>query len=296
MPRPTVTREPARAEPEPVDVVRDDSRRVTSAPDALAVEEPLEIRLDGWRWLVTMRTPGDDADLIVGLLASEGVIASADEVDAILFSRHPEEPDTANLADVHLRRPLAELQARLARNQIVASSSCGLCGASVIDAVLKECTPVQPGPEVSAATIARLPATLAEAQPMFRATGGVHAAALFDATGALLVAREDIGRHNATDKALGWRLREGDAAHAPAVVLLVSGRASFEIVQKAVVARVPIVAAVSAPSSLAVALARRAGMTLAGFVRGGEVKLYSGAERVRTSDHAAHSTAARTRA
>jgi FdhD protein len=276
MSAPTIVREPGRAPATPVDVVRARGGGSTSTTDAVAVEEPLEIRLNGWRWLVTMRTPGDDADLIVGLLAAEGAITRADEIERILFTRHPDEPDLANVADVHVRRPLDELQRRLGRNHPLASASCGLCGASTIEAIRKHTPAVPPGPAVTAHALATLPEALVGTQAVFRATGGLHAAALFDRDGALLAAREDIGRHSATDKVLGWQLRT--AAAAP--ILLVSGRASFEIVQKALVARVPILAAVSAPSSLAVALARAGGMTLVGFLRGRTMNVYTAPERV----------------
>lgn len=294
MSHPTVVREPARDVGAAIDLLRVTAGAIERATDTLAVEEPLEIRLNGWRWMVTMRTPGDDTDLIVGLLASEGVIASAAEVETILFTRHPDEPELANVADAHLTHPLGALQARLTRHQSLTSSSCGLCGASAIAAILTRHPSLPPGPRVDGAVLARLPERLTEAQPGFRTTGGLHAAALFDGDGTLLVAREDIGRHNATDKALGWRLRATPAAAAaapapaagpaaaaaPAAILLVSGRASFEIVQKALAARIPIVAAVSAPSSLAVTLARQAGLTLAAFVRGGQFNLYAGSDRV----------------
>jgi FdhD protein len=281
MPKPTVVREPTRVLGSEVDVLKVARGSTANAVDSVAVEEPLEIRLGGWRWTVTMRTPGDDADLVIGLLASEGVIASATDVSAVLFTRHPEEPDLANVADVHLTASLDEVRTRLERHQALMSSSCGLCGKSTVEAILVRRPALPPGPTVDAAILAALPQRLAEAQPAFRSTGGLHAAALFDAAGHLLAAREDIGRHNATDKVLGWRLRAG-AAGDDAAVLVVSGRASFEIVQKALVASIPIVAAVSAPSSLAVALARDANMTLAGFVRGDTLNVYAGAERVRT--------------
>ncbi len=302
---PTVVREPARDTGAAVDLQRVTGDAIESATDTVAVEEPLEIRLNGWRWMVTMRTPGDDADLIVGLLASEGVITSAAEVEAILFTRHPDEPELANVADVAAHTPARRAASAAHPHQSFTSSSCGLCGASAIEAILAHRPPVPPGPGVAAGMLAELPERLVAGQPLFRKTGGLHAAALFDSEGTLLVAREDIGRHNATDKALGWRLRAAQAATAAtpagagapaetAAILLVSGRASFEIVQKALAGRIPIVAAVSAPSNLAVTLARQAGLTLAGFVREGRFNLYAGGDRVVTAvDDAAldaHST------
>ncbi len=280
--QPTIVREPQCALGTDVEIDRTTGGTTTRATDVVAVEEPLEIRLHGWRWLVTMRTPGDDADLIVGLLASEGVIAAASDVESVVFTRHPEEPELANVADVQLVHGLGEVQARLARNQVLAASSCGLCGKSAIEALLARSTALPDRPALDPAVLTRIPQLLAGAQPSFRATGGLHAAALVDATGGLLVAREDVGRHNAVDKALGWRLRAGDAGRG-ACVLVVSGRASFEIVQKALAARIPAVAAVSAPSSLAVALARDANLTLAGFVRDGGYNTYAGAARLRAA-------------
>jgi FdhD protein len=278
MPAPTIARETGGEPVLAAELWRVDAAALTAATDALAVEEPLEIHLNGWRWLVTMRTPGADADLVLGMLASEGVIARADEVASIVFRRHPDEPDIANVVDVQLDAPVAELTRRLARHQTVAATSCGLCGASSVAAILQHHAPVAPGPTIEAAVLAALPAALATAQTAFQATGGLHAAGLFDTTGRLLAAREDVGRHNAVDKVIGWRLRQEPRPEGS--ILLVSGRASFEIVQKALAAAIPIVAAVSAPSSLAVALARDAGMTLAGFVRNGTCNVYSGPERL----------------
>ncbi len=276
---PTIVRETLAEPTVTADVVRVGAGAATPAVDALAVEEPLEIELNGWRWLVTMRTPGDDVDLVLGMLASEGAIASAREVESIVFRRHPDEPDRANVVDVRITRPVGEIRDRLARNHALASTSCGLCGASSIAAVLRERPPVPPGPEVDMELLGALPERLRAAQPVFQATGGLHGAALFDAAGGLLAAREDVGRHNAVDKVVGWRLRTKPRPETP--ILLVSGRASFEIVQKALAAAIPIVAAVSAPSSLAVALAEESGMTLAGFVRDGACNVYAGHGRLR---------------
>jgi formate dehydrogenase accessory protein FdhD len=286
MPGPTIARETA-SEPalraEVWRMVADGA--TTPTTDALAVEEPLEIHLNGWRWLVTMRTPGADADLVLGMLASEGVVARADDVQSIVFRRHPEEPDLANVVDVQLEQPLPALRERLARHAAVASTSCGLCGAASVEAILKQRPPVAPGPTVDPRLLATLPRGLAAAQPTFRETGGLHAAALFDTGGRLLAAREDVGRHNAVDKVIGWRLRRDPRPDTP--ILLVSGRASFEIIQKAHAAAIPIVAAVSAPSSLAVAFARDAGMTLVGFVRNGACNVYTGLERVQVARQSA---------
>lgn len=282
---PTIVREPPRATGATVAIERRSGGRGTRATDLVAVEEPLEIHLNGWRWLVTMRTPGDDADLLLGLLASEGVIAGAADVESILFTRHPEEPDLANVAEVRLTAPLVELQARLARHQVLSGSSCGLCGKSAVEALLARHAPLADGPALAAAMLERIPDLLVASQPVFAATGGLHAAALLDRHGTVLAAREDIGRHNAVDKVLGWRLRAGGAGDA-AGVLVVSGRASFEIVQKALAAGLPAIAAISAPSSLAVTLARDANMTLVGFARDGGYNVYAGGTRLLPSTSA----------
>jgi FdhD protein len=277
---PKIVRETAGASALATEVVRVTGGDAAAAHDTVAVEEPLEIHLNGWRWLVTMRTPGSDVDLVVGMLASEGVITSVAEVEHVQFERHPEEPDVANVVSVHLAHSLGALQERLARHQSLAASSCGLCGASSVSAILQRRPPLAAGPVVDARVLSRLPARLLAAQAAFASTGGLHGAGLFDVDGALVLAREDVGRHNAVDKAIGACLRSG--APLPPI-LLVSGRTSFEIVQKALVAAIPIVAAVSAPSSLAVSLAAEAGMTLAGFVRDGGYNVYAGAERLRTA-------------
>jgi len=278
MSAPTIAREGVSEPTLETRIVRVSGGATAPATDVLAVEEPLEITLNGWRWLVTMRTPGADADLVLGLLASEGVIASAAEVSSVVFRRHPEEPERANVVDVQLARPLAEITRRLARNQTITSTSCGLCGASSVAAILQRHATMPPGPTVDPTVLAELPQRLASAQHGFQTTGGLHAAGLFDLAGTLLAAREDVGRHNAVDKVIGWRLCAAREA-APAI-MLVSGRASFEIVQKALAAAIPIVAAVSAPSSLAVALAEEAGMTLAAFVRDGAFNVYAGESRI----------------
>jgi FdhD protein len=292
---PTIVREPARAPGLEVDIDRAAGGTTTAARDVVAVEEPLEIWLNGWRWLVTMRTPGDDGDLIVGLLASEGVIDRAADVESIVFTRHPEEPDLANVADVRLGRAIEDLQARLARHQTMAVTSCGLCGKSAVEALLVNRPALPPGPFLDVALLAKIPALLAGAQPVFRTTGGLHAAALLDGAGTLLVAREDVGRHNAVDKVVGAALLHR-LLPLSRCVLQVSGRTSFEIVQKARRAGVPIVSAVSAPSSLAVLLARDGGQTLIGFARADALNVYCGAERVRAPAAAKATAAAATAA
>lgn len=258
-----------------------------TADDAVAAEEPLEIRL-AWgervqRLAVTMRTPGHDADLAVGFLAGEGVVQQpADVVEAF---HTPLQGGTAdpNVVVVRLAEGVRFDASRLERH-VYTTSSCGVCGKASLEAVRAIRGPDLPdGPRLAPETIHALPAALRRAQAAFDQTGGLHAAALFDAAGALLVVREDVGRHNAVDKVVGAFLRAGAGVPVESV-LLVSGRASFELVQKAVAAGIPILAAVGAPSSLAVDLAADAGLTLVGFVRDGRFNVYAGAQRVRLPD------------
>jgi FdhD protein len=247
--------------------------------DHLAVEEPLEIRLGGAALSVTMRTPGDDEELVAGFLFSEGVIAGADDLDVIARYRAAgAHPDDGNVMNVLLKGDVRVARERLRRN-FVASSSCGLCGKAMIEAIQSTQPPVRSDLVVPMERFPQLVRAMSQAQATFEQTGGLHAAALFDGDGRLLVLREDIGRHNAVDKAIGSMVL---ARRTPLDrhILLVSGRASFEIVQKALVARIPVLAAVSAPSSMAVQTARAADMTLVGFVRSGGFNVYSGAHRV----------------
>lgn len=236
------------------------------AEDEVAVEEPLEIRAGGRAIAITMRTPGDDEELALGFLHGEGLIADARAVG-------PPEDLAANTIEV--AGPLAHDPGE--RN-FYATSSCGICGKGAIEQVAVDAPRVTPGPVVERALLAALPGRIR--QPAFELTGGLHATGLFDATGELLRAREDVGRHNAMDKVLGWALREG-LIPLSGRVLCVSGRLSFELVQKAAVAGCPILVGVGAPSSLAIELAADRGMTLCGFARGGDVNVYTGAERVR---------------
>jgi FdhD protein len=257
---------------------------VSERADLLAAEEPLGIRIGGQAVSLTMRTPGDDIDLTAGFLFSEGIISSADDIASIRICDgsqcgHDHESGDAmgNIADVILRPGLATGL----RRSFLTSSACGVCGKASI-AELRV-----PGRfrleedlvQVPADVLAGLPDALRRAQRVFERTGGLHAAGLFSATGELLAVREDVGRHNAVDKIVGWALR-GRLLPLRGRLLLVSGRASFELVQKAVLAGVPVLAAVSAPSSLAAELADDAGLTLAGFVRGGSMNVYTGAGRV----------------
>jgi FdhD protein len=241
--------------------------------DLLAVEEPLEIRVRGEPLAVTMRTPGDDIELAAGFLAAEGVVSTAADIAEIKACGD-------NVADVTLAPGVELPAARLHRN-FLTTSACGVCGKDSIDSVrIQARYDVAGDPvRVSPKTLAALPGRLGRAQRVFASTGGLHAAGLFTAAGDLLAVREDVGRHNAVDKVIGWALL---ASRLPLAgcVLLVSGRASFELTQKALVAGIPVLAAVSAPSSLAADLAAGAGMTLVGFLRGSSMNVYTGAHRL----------------
>jgi len=264
------------------EVVRVRAGQASTSVDHVAAEEPLEIRLAGMSLAVTMRTPGDDEELVAGFLYSERVITHADDLDVIAPYRTSDSDAAAgNVMNVLLARNADVARERLRRN-FVASSSCGLCGKVTIDAIRAELPAVVSDLIVPSSIFHRLERSMGRAQATFERTGGLHAAGLFDADGTLIVLREDIGRHNAVDKVVGHMLlsrRMPLDRH----ILMVSGRASFEIMQKALMARVPIVAAVSAPSSLAVEMAAAADMTLVGFVRPGGFNIYAGAERVNLS-------------
>ena len=249
--------------------------RAEWSEDELAVEEPLEIRVRGRGISVTMRTPGHDDELAAGFLLTEGVISATKDICKISACERNEE---GNLVNVQLAAEVAVDFDQLTRH-VFASSSCGLCGKATIDAVAQQFPRVESDVRVSAALISSLPGRMRSSQASFDRTGGLHAAAIFDHQGELLVLREDIGRHNAVDKVLGWavlnRLLPLDRH-----VLLVSGRSSFEIMQKSLAGRIPIVAAVSAPSSLAVEFAESNGQTLIGFLRDNRMNVYAYAERV----------------
>jgi FdhD protein len=262
--------------------------RVSRREDELTVEEPLEIRVGGRALTVTMRTPGHDVELALGLLVSEGVVHARDDVIA---ARHcAGEPGTDgefNVLDVALARGVALPDS--ARHALTMTSACGLCGKDSIDAVrMRSVHDVRADRvTVDPAWLAGLPDRMRAAQSTFERTGGLHAAALVDIErDEFLVVREDIGRHNAVDKVVGWAVRE-DRLPLRGTALVLSGRGGFELVQKASMAGIPVVAAVSAPSSLAVALADEVGLTLAGFVRGGSMVVYSGDERIHAAS-AAH--------
>lgn len=250
--------------------------------DRLAVEEPLEIRLGGRRFTLTMRTPGHDEELAAGFLLAEGFINARGELGEIRRLRDAKGALDPNAIDVILNVPAAGLRERLQRNFTV-SSSCGICGKTSIEALERRIAPLASTVAIAMPALLRLPTMMREAQAIFAATGGLHAAALFsleraDAP-ALVVLREDVGRHNAVDKVVGYALAH-DMIPLASHVLMVSGRLSFELVQKAAAAGVPILCAVSAPSSLAVELAEELGMTLVGFLREPNFNVYSRSERI----------------
>ncbi|MFG2503790.1 formate dehydrogenase accessory sulfurtransferase FdhD [Streptomyces sp. NPDC048441] len=251
-------------------------------PDTLAAEEPMEIRVGGRALTVTMRTPGDDFDLAAGFLVSEGVLHAADEVAGIRYcaGATADGGNTYNVVDVGLAPGVAAPDASLERN-FYTTSSCGLCGKASLDAVRTSAAwSVADDPlRVGAKDLAALPERLRAAQRVFDSTGGLHAAGLFTADGEMLCLREDVGRHNAVDKVVGHALRSG-LLPLRGTVLMVSGRASFELVQKALMAGIPMLAAVSAPSSLAADLADENGLTLVGFLRGASMNVYTGTERL----------------
>jgi len=259
----------------------------TERSETLAVEEPLEIRVGRAPLTVTMRTPGSDVELAQGFLLTEGVIGAREDVQRAQFCAGADRGEGAdgvnsyNVLDVTLAPGVAAPDPGVTRN-FYTTSSCGVCGKSSLETVrlTSRHRPAADPVTVSARTLSTLPPRLLAEQNVFARTGGLHAAALFDADGTPVVVREDIGRHNAVDKVLGWAL-EHDRIPLTGTVLLVSGRVSFELTQKAVMAGVPVLAAVSAPSSLAVDLATEAGVTLVAFLRGESMNVYSRADRVR---------------
>ncbi|CAM3640367.1 formate dehydrogenase accessory sulfurtransferase FdhD [Isoptericola cucumis] len=256
--------------------------RTSRVEDVLAGEEPLEIRVGGRSYAVTMRTPGHDVELATGFLVSEGVVTAGDQVAGARYCAGDAPGENAyNVLDVGLAPGVRPPDPALAR-EFFTSSACGLCGKASVDAVrTRSAFTVAHDPvRVDARLLAVLPGRLRAAQDVFARTGGLHAAGLFDAaTGEPLVVREDVGRHNAVDKVVGWAAARG-LLPLRGTVLVVSGRASFELTQKAVMAGVPVLAAVSAPSSLAVELADEAGLTLVGFVRDPSLVVYAGEQRV----------------
>jgi FdhD protein len=264
-----------------VDVTRVADGNVTRAEDVAAAEEPLDVRLHGESFAVIMRTPGDDRALAAGFLFAERIIRDAEDVGAVEHCRHPDNSKAHHVVDVFLRgRAAQDVRCHLdERRRVVANSSCGVCGRATIDALRAGLAPIDSSWKVTRTTMTALAGTLQGAQSVFQKTGGLHAAALFERDGTLRAAAEDVGRHNAVDKVIGRMLLE-DRLPLQDVMLMVSGRVAFELVQKAWVAGVPIVAAVSAPSSLAIDLAREAGITLVGFLRGSSFNVYAHPHRI----------------
>ena len=253
--------------------------------DQLAAEEPLEIRLQASRETetvaVTMRTPGNDFELAAGFLHNEGIIGEPAQVSGISYcvDADVEADQRYNIVNVGLRRASLPELATLERH-FYTTSACGVCGKASLDAIeMRNCPSLPAGPRVSPSVLTGLPGKLRAAQGLFDATGGLHAAGLFDAEGELMCLREDVGRHNAVDKLIGWAFMQRKLP-LHECLLLVSGRASFEILQKSTVAGLPVVCAVSAPSHLAVDVARRFGVTLIGFLRGERLNVYAGGERI----------------
>lgn len=264
-----------------VDVLRVGRDHPSAVRDFAAAEEPLELRLGGQPFVTIMRTPGADRELAAGFLLAERIVASGGEIAAMRYCRDDDGRDAANVMSVWLQGDAVPRAQRAlgARRHVVTSAACGVCGRRSIDDLLADVGPVGAALTVSRAVIERMPDRLRAAQRTFDQTGGLHAAGLFDAAGTLHGAAEDVGRHNAVDKVIGEALLTGSLPLSGRL-LFVSGRTSFEIVQKAVVAGIPIVASVSAPSSLAIELARNSGLTLAGFVRGHGFNIYTGQERI----------------
>lgn len=260
------------------ELVRYESGEIQNRPDDVAVEEPLEIRVEGQSLAVVMRTPGHDRELAAGFVLSEGIIKSAKELFDITTCVVPGTAGKGNAVDVGLTHPGSFDPSKLTRH-VFTSASCGICSKTTIDAVLRRRKPLSDSIRIRPEVVLSLPRKLSRRQETFRRTGGLHACALFDLEGTLVEVREDVGRHNALDKLIGWALLEKRLPLNEYLVLL-SGRASFEMMQKAYSAGLPVVVAISAPSSLAVEFARESGQTLAGFLRGQAMNVYAGPERV----------------
>ena len=251
----------------------DDERQLVR--DQVAREEPLQITVDGTPLAVVMRTPGDDEDLVRGFLLTEGLVNQLADVSHIDLERQQ------NHAHVFFKDGVVLDHARLSRN-LFSASSCGICGKASIEAIQQNAPPVKDGFSLSTETVMTLPGVLRAIQEVFSQTGGLHAAALITAEGDVLILREDVGRHNAIDKVIGWAMEQG--VDLSQTLLQLSGRVSFEVMQKALVARIPVVSAISAPTSLAVEFARESGQTLIGFLRPPTFNIYAGEQRIVTSE------------
>lgn len=261
-----------------VEVERYADEDANPTDDLVVIEEPLEIRVSEDSLATTMRTPGHDEELALGFLLAEGVIESRADVGRAAHCGRPGEAGFGNVLDI-LPAPGVSLETGGTRRGTLTTAACGVCGRRSIEDLLERCSPIHDPIVVARSTVEAVTAGLRAAQPNFDRTGGVHAAGLFDSTGEVRVVREDVGRHNAVDKVLG-RLLLDAAIPATGSILVVSGRSSFEIVQKASVARIPVVVSVSAPTSLAVDTARETNTTLVGFARGGSFNVYSAPERI----------------
>jgi FdhD protein len=272
---------PVRRPVRDVQVIAFDALGTRPRPDRLVTEEPMEIRIAGpgqepVAFAIAMRTPGNDFELAAGLCLTEGLVEGADEIAGIAYCLGPEREQMFNVVTVRLYEPV---DGDLRDRRYLASASCGICGKAALEEVEARCMPVGAGPVLPASVLVSLPELLARRQAVFDQTGGLHASARFGPDGTLRAAREDVGRHNALDKLIGNALLE-HALPLADDVLLVSGRLSFELVQKAAVAGITTLCAVSAPSSLAVATADRLGQTIVGFVREGRFNVYSHPDRV----------------
>jgi FdhD protein len=259
-----------------VQVLKIDEKRLQHIEDDVVVEEPLEVRVNGESFSVNMRTPGDDFDLAVGLLWTEGLIHSAGEIGTIAYCPDEEQPELRNIVNVGLVDASRKLESS---RRLWSNSSCGLCGKATLEAIHQACRRIDSRIHIHYDVLCELPSRLRQAQLNFERTGGIHAAALFDPGGNLLLLREDLGRHNAVDKLLGAALRGGTIVLSE-TVMLVSGRLGFEIAQKALAAGVPIVVSISAPSSLAIELGSDFGMTVIAFLRGRSMNIYTHPERI----------------
>ncbi len=267
----------------PVDAWRPDRGNY---PDKVAAEEPLEIRVDGVPIGLTLRTPGDDADLAAGFVVSEGLVSDPSDIDRVVVVEDVPPAARGNVVDVRLTPGAsADIPAlkRLARRPSFVTAACGVCGRGTLESLSRRLPPIPEDGTVDGMLLSKLPSRLREAQAVFAETGGLHAAGLFDFDGRLIVAREDVGRHNAVDKVVGFGVLARRLPFA-GTVLMVSGRTGFEIVLKAWVAGIPVLASVSAPSQLAVGLAEEANMGLAGFVRDPGYAIYAGRHRIRSGE------------
>jgi FdhD protein len=272
---------PVRRPVSDVQVLAVDAQGARRRPDQLVTEEPMEVRVAGpgqvpVPFAIAMRTPGNDFELAAGLCLTEGLLTTADDLEGIAYCLGPDHEQQFNVVTVRLRTPVPD---GVRDHRYLSNSSCGICGKAALEEIEVRCEPVGAGPTVAASVLGSLPERLGQRQRVFDLTGGLHAAARFAVDGTLREAREDVGRHNALDKLVGNALLQGELPLADDI-LLVSGRLSFELVQKAAVAGISVLCAVSAPSSLAIAAAEQFGQTVVGFLREGRFNVYTHAQRV----------------